>query len=464
MATTETDAPPAPRRRRRFRLPSPRTALVVTHRWSSLILGIALLAVVISGVVLLYEQEIDRVVHPGLHKVTESDDPLTHSEAAAVVRREAPDFKPTDVVDSHGVYLLYGESEFHQAYVDPGTGKLNGIDDISDGVVGFLYNLHLCGLSCKGYAGYIPFLEKPAHILGNEELTVGGLILAITGLLLILLAATGHRRVVAGHQALRARAAGSPPPGRLRLQLRHPQHHRPRRDPVPRHVGLHRRALRAQADQRAVVRGAAGSGAEERTVESKPIEGRSVTMDQAAAIARKTVPDARLVSVSVPDKEKKSTYFAYLAQGNDPYDHGIYPGNVGVTIDRYSGKATVTYPTQVDPPLSAQIVDDWFYSFHAATFVNGWWRILWVVLGVTPVLLAATGVTRGWSAAASGGARRRGPRRPPRHERVARRHGRAVRRRGSHCSRSSPPRVGAAWAACTPPPPSCSAPARRSTP
>ena len=74
-------------------------------------------------------------------------------------------------------------------------------------MVGFLYNLHLCGLSCKGYAGYIPFLEKPAHILGNDELTVGGLILAITGLLLLLLAATGHLRVVAGHQAARPRAA-----------------------------------------------------------------------------------------------------------------------------------------------------------------------------------------------------------------------------------------------------------------
>ena len=108
-------------------------------------------------------------------------------------------------------------------------------------------------------------------------------------------------------------------------------------------------------------------------------------MDEAAAIARRTVPDGRLVSVSVPDREAKdSTYFAYLARGNDPYDHGVFPGNVGVTIDRYSGKATVTYPTQADPPLSAQIVDDWFYPLHAGTFMNGWWRVIWLVLGLTP--------------------------------------------------------------------------------
>ena len=63
------------------------------------------------------------------------------------------------------------------------------------------------------------------------------------------------------------------------------------------------------------------------------------------------------------------------------------------TIDRYSGKATVTYPGQANPPLSAQLVDDWFYPMHAGTFVNGWWRVAWLVLGLTPVVLAVTGVT-----------------------------------------------------------------------
>jgi hypothetical protein len=110
-----------------------------------------------------------------------------------------------------------------------------------------------------------------------------------------------------------------------------------------------------------------GQGADEREIESKPLPGRAVSMDQAAAIARRTVPDGRLVSVSVLDRKKTSAYLVWLSRGNDTYDHGVFPGNVGVTIDRYSGKATVTYPTQADPPLSAQIVDDWFYPVHAAT-------------------------------------------------------------------------------------------------
>ena len=101
--------------------------LVVTHRWTSLILGLALLLVVISGVVLLYAPEIDRVVHPGLYETTQSATPITHAEAADVVRRDAG-FEPADVVDSRGVYLVYDTDYARQAYVDPGSGRLLGTD------------------------------------------------------------------------------------------------------------------------------------------------------------------------------------------------------------------------------------------------------------------------------------------------------------------------------------------------
>ena len=87
---------------------------------------------------------------------------------------------------------------------------------------------------------------------------------------------------------------------------------------------------------------------------------------------------AARIRLGLDTKDKTSTYFAYLAVGNDPYDHGVYPGNVGVAIDRYSGKATISYPGQANPPLSAQLVDDWFYPMHAGTFVNGWWRAAWL--------------------------------------------------------------------------------------
>jgi uncharacterized iron-regulated membrane protein len=69
-----------------------------------------------------------------------------------------------------------------------------------------------------------------------------------------------------------------------------------------------------------------GQGADEREIESKPLPGRAVSMDQAAAIARRTVPDGRLVSVSVLDRKKTSAYLVWLSRGNDTYDHGVWPG------------------------------------------------------------------------------------------------------------------------------------------
>jgi uncharacterized iron-regulated membrane protein len=378
--------------RRRWR--TVRKVLVFSHRWLAILLGIALLLVVLSGVVLLYEPEINRVVNPHLYDTTESADPLTHSEALAALKREAPSFKPADVVDSHGVYFVYDLDYERQAYVDPGSGRLLGIDDPRDGVMGFLYNLHLCGLSCKGYAGYLPFLEKPAHIFGNEELTVGGLILGITGLLLLFLAATGVVVWWPGIKRFFSRGL------RLRRKrgtyaFNYDLHNVVGIAALPFLVmwgltGAHFEFKQVSELWYAVLPGSAG---EEREVFSKPQPGKSVSMDEAVAISRRTVPDGRFVSITVPDmKAKDSTFFSYLAVGNDPYDHGIWPGNVGVTIDRYSGEATVTYPTQPNPPLSAQIVDDWFYPLHAGTFINGWWRIVWLVIGLAPLVLAVTGV------------------------------------------------------------------------
>ena len=156
------------------------------------ILGLALLAVVISGVVLLYEQEIDRVVHPELHHSTKSGGP-DHPRRGA--RRGPPrgagrSSRPTSSTATACTSSTTTSTRGRPMSI-PAPAACIGIDDTTDGVMGFLYNVHLCGLSCKGYAGYLPFLEKPAHILGNDELTVGGLILAVTGLLLLLLAATG---------------------------------------------------------------------------------------------------------------------------------------------------------------------------------------------------------------------------------------------------------------------------------
>jgi uncharacterized iron-regulated membrane protein len=161
------------------------------HRWASLAVGLVLLAIVLSGVVLVLALEIDEWTQPGLYRSTPSERPLSPEQAVAVVRRELPDFQPVDVVRTRGIYQVWGTEYEQAAHVDPGSGRLLGTSSSLTGVMGFMRNLYLCALSCKGYTGYLSFLEAPTPILGNEELTVGGLILAVFGLMLLFLCVTG---------------------------------------------------------------------------------------------------------------------------------------------------------------------------------------------------------------------------------------------------------------------------------
>ena len=75
---------------------------------------------------------------------------------------------------NRGVYEVYSRNFMRQAHVDPGTGEVLGIGNHEAGVLGFLANLHMCGLSCKDYPGYVGFLHERVRILGNP-LNVGTL-------------------------------------------------------------------------------------------------------------------------------------------------------------------------------------------------------------------------------------------------------------------------------------------------
>ena len=320
-ASSPSERPPPPRRAGGA-AGGPRCA----PRWSSptagwrSLLGLALLAVVISGVVAALRAGDRPRRAPGAaprDARRRPDDPRRGGRPSSAARR--PSFKPADVVDSHGVYLVYGESETHQAYVDPGSGRFLGIDDIGDGVMGFLDNLHLCGLSCKGYAGYLPFLEKPAHILGNEELTVGGLILAVTGVLLLFLAATG---LVVWWPGIRRLARG------LRVRRRqgiyafnYDLHNVVGLAAIPFLVmwgftGAHFELKQFSELWYAVLPGRGGGGARGR-VQAAAGQGDDDGPGRGDRPQDGAGRPAR-VGLGARRRSKKSTYFAYLARGQRP--------------------------------------------------------------------------------------------------------------------------------------------------
>ncbi|MBO9532662.1 MAG: PepSY domain-containing protein [Solirubrobacteraceae bacterium] len=383
-------------RQRLGRRPVFRT-MQVAHRWLALILGLVLLTITISGSLLVLKPEIQRIVHPTLFHATDGP-PVGFEQAYAAVEAVDPAFKPTYGQLVNGNYLLMDDESKNYA-LDAATGKVNGTFNSQKGVFAFLDNLHECGLGCEGYTGYVPFLGKPVGGFTGEELTWGGLILGITGLLLGFLVVTG---LVVWWPGIKSMARGFKiRRGSSRYKFHYDLH---------KVVGivvlpfLAVWALTGAGFEFPFVKNAwygilpGSAPAEPPEVQSKPVKGESVSMVEAGRIAQAKLPGSKLSALSPVDtSDPKSAYSVWLSSSNDPYDHGWYPGDVEVHVDRYSGKATFGYgaPGSINT-VAEDLWEHWNYPIHAGTPVNGYWRSLWVVLGMAPLLLAITGLITWW--------------------------------------------------------------------
>jgi uncharacterized iron-regulated membrane protein len=127
--------------------------------------------------------------------------------------------------------------------------------------------------------------------------------------------------------------------------------------------------------------------------ESKPDSGPGVTMSEAIADARTVVPSgSRLVSVTVPEAGEQTSYYEmWFAHGVDTYAYSNYPGNYGVFVDRYSGKAHQYFPNPANDTVTNNFMQNWAGAIHMGTLVGWLPRTGWILFGLTPLLLAVTG-------------------------------------------------------------------------
>ncbi len=89
---------------------------------------------------------------------------------------------------------------------------------------------------------------------------------------------------------------------------------------------------------------------------------------------------------------KTGVWDVWFADGSDPYEYGMWPGDMEVHVDQYTGRSLIVAPAFPDRPLSQVIWEDWNYSVHAGFFANPGWRIFWGVFGMAVLLLAVTSV------------------------------------------------------------------------
>ncbi len=121
------------------------------HSWLGLIAGLGLLVVGLTGSVLVFKEEIDRLVSPGLVTVQDPSKPrLGHDLFLSTLQAELPGHKVAgwgkgpSPGSADAVYIIkVGDQEGKMLYVDPTTGLPRNRDlDANETVADWLLKLH----------------------------------------------------------------------------------------------------------------------------------------------------------------------------------------------------------------------------------------------------------------------------------------------------------------------------------
>ncbi|RIR31426.1 PepSY domain-containing protein [Mycobacteroides abscessus] len=366
-----------------------RRALVLSHRWIGLICGLLVVIVSTSGALLVYQPELVRALHPEMFHSTPTDNPVGFTRAIAEARSQYPGIQLASASLKDGVYLLRASSETHDTFfVDAGTGVLNGRLDLGAGILGFLVNMHDCGFTCEGYSGYLPFLAQPCPLgkLGAfSGLSWGSALLACAAAVLLLLVLPAPfiwwKAIRKLRNALRVRWGS----GRF-----------------ARDFDLHAiigivatvplliwaaTGLQFEAPGLTTLWYSLTGGhpAERTSTASRGVE--DVSVGQAISAAASHFPGAEVTWVGLPDEE--NPYYRIDLLDPDSPDlraHSLnYHGNRSVGVDAHDA-AHVQILRARPMSVSNAIADEWAGpAAHFGLAVNGYWRAIWFVLGLTPL-------------------------------------------------------------------------------
>jgi uncharacterized iron-regulated membrane protein len=377
-----------------------RRGLVVTHRWLSLVLGLFLVIETTSGAILLYRAEYFRATHGDLYQHSASTNPITAQQAVEIVAKAHPEFTPA-WVSSDGGILAVGDPKFAMVYaVDPGTGHINGLADINGGFMGFLANVHDCGLTCEADPGYVSWLAKPVPTLGMAWLatvTWGSAVLALLGLLMIVLAITG---LITWWPGFRRMSRGF----RVRMKKG-----RFARDYDLHNVigivalpliflwGVTGTAFELPAIQNAWLAITGGQPVDQNrysfTADPAPAGTPDIGITAAQEAAQKRYP-GEVRFTQTPSAFAANYYSVSLSRGYAPYNYrGFFAGDVIVYVDSHNPAHTSVVNDADAEPGGNAFYDKVFEPIHFGWLMNGWWRISLFVLGLSPLALMILGLS-----------------------------------------------------------------------
>ncbi|MGG2095053.1 PepSY-associated TM helix domain-containing protein [Bacillus sp. S13(2024)] len=346
------------------------------HLYLSMIAGMFIVLIGLTGSLLVFDNELNRMIYPDLYKITKGQ-PVTYQKALQTVASTYPKgeiqrvYTPDDP-HSQGVYLfnLKEGKGTKSVYVDPGTSNINGelgekaffnqvkeihyhllLNDFNGkeivGIIGFIFffislsGLYLWWPGIKKWArGFVIRRSKNTYVKQYDIHKVIGIIAMP---LLLVVSLTGalftYDKTIFGWIG----AKTSVMPSKEKLI-------------------------------------------------SKPLSGGKLPLDSLLSEAEKAVPQGTITQVRMPAQAKKGkAEGAVEIRLSRPYDPGN--GNVKIWVDQYSGKVLAKQDPKVDDGLTYQT---WLKPLHTGTFGGLFTKILYVIGGLTPSILMFTGTYMWW--------------------------------------------------------------------
>jgi uncharacterized iron-regulated membrane protein len=142
----------APRTKTIWRFLKPRAWIQFVHLWTSLLLGVFMLLMIVTGSLLMFRPELEPLVYRDLYRVTAlptGGSPVSLEVALKAVTKASPGY----FVDSlelpamtHGPIRIrvtqFGDKPDGMVFVDPNSGKVNGFQAEDSSIFDWLVLLH----------------------------------------------------------------------------------------------------------------------------------------------------------------------------------------------------------------------------------------------------------------------------------------------------------------------------------
>ena len=344
------------------------------HRWSTFVLGAVFLLMCVTGSVLVFGDELDRLWSPRLFDATPGD--VGPDSALASVRSAVPD-RPVSWLwfprSERPVYIgQFAGASREYVHVDPGTGRVLGVR--GEPVINVIRQLHVNfwfgvpGARVVGMVG-IAFLTMIASgvylwwpgirkmALGFRLRRRGGAVLVnydlhnlmgiFTTPLLVLITLTGVAIIFVASTRVVLHA----------LWLTSPS-------AVPR--------------------------IERATIAPPDSGGRMLPLTDLVARATDTIPGHDLMAVVFPARENAGLQVR-MSYPNVRFRDGLSR----VVLDPYTGEVVGTLDLRTMPPPD-RFRRRWLISLHAGEYGGVPMRVVYLLVGLVPVALAGTGVAVWW--------------------------------------------------------------------